>query len=88
GRAWALALLRKEPRLTSALARKFPQILVDEAQDIGSLEGEILDLLMAAGAVVSLIGDVHQSIYGFNFATGAYLRDYATRPGVLSHSLT
>jgi len=88
GRAYALALLKKEPGLTAALARKFPQILVDEAQDIGTFEGEILDMLIAAGAVVSLIGDVHQSIYGFNFATGTYLRDFSSRAGVLSHTLT
>lgn len=88
GRAWALVLLKNEPRLTTALARRFPQILVDEAQDIGSFEGEILDLLSAAGSVVSLIGDFHQSIYGFNFANGAYLREFSSRPGVLNLPLT
>jgi AAA domain len=88
GRAWALLLLKKEPRLAAAVARRFPQILVDEAQDIGSFEGELLDLLGRSGSVVSLIGDANQSIYGFNFATGAYLREFALREGVLSLPLS
>ena len=88
GRAWALALLRREPRLAAAVARRFPQILVDEAQDVGSFEAALLDVLAKAGSVVSLIGDVHQSIFGFNFATGAYLREFAKRDGVLSLPLS
>lgn len=88
GRAWARSLLNQEPRLATALARRFPQILVDEAQDIGSFEAEILDILSAAGSTVSLVGDFHQSIYGFNFATGDYLRDFARRAGVLNLPLT
>ncbi|MFT3736419.1 MAG: ATP-dependent helicase [Rhodocyclaceae bacterium] len=88
GRAWALALLNKEPRLRDALARRFPQILIDEAQDIGSFESAVLDLLHSAGSTISLVGDFHQSIYGFNFATGSYLRDFSKRQGVLSLPLT
>jgi len=88
GRAWALALLRKEPRLAAAVARRFPQILVDEAQDIGSFEAALLDMLASAGSIVSLIGDSHQSIFGFNFATGAYLREFGKRQGVLSLPLS
>lgn len=88
GRAWARLLLAKEPAIARALALRFPQILVDEAQDVGSFEGEILDLLIAAGSTVSLIGDFHQSIYGFNFATGAYLRSFAERPEVYALPLT
>lgn len=88
GRAWALGLLRREPRLAAAIARRFPQILVDEAQDIGSFEAALLDVLVKAGSVVSLIGDVHQSIFGFNFATGAYLQEFSKREGVISLPLS
>lgn len=88
GRAWARALLNQEPRLTAALARRFPQILIDEAQDIGSVEAEILDLLSDAGSTISLVGDFHQSIYGFNFATGEYLRAFSKRRDVLDLPLT
>ena len=88
GRAWALGLLRKEARLAVALARRFPHILVDEAQDIGSFEAALLDVLASAGSVISLIGDIHQSIFGFNFATGAYLREFGRRRDVLSLPLS
>lgn len=88
GRAWARVLLTHEPRLAAALARRFPQILIDEAQDIGSFEAEILDILSAAGSTISLVGDFHQSIYGFNFATGEYLRAFAKRADVHNLPLT
>lgn len=88
GRVWARFLLEKEPRLTLALARRFPHILVDEAQDIGRYEGAMLDMLRDAGCSISLIGDFHQSIYGFNFATGEYLRNFAARADVVELPLT
>lgn len=88
GRAWARLLLLREPDIAKALALRFPQILVDEAQDIGPFEGEILDLLINSGSNVTLIGDFHQSIYGFNFATGDYLRNFNERDEVVSFELT
>jgi AAA domain len=88
GRIWACVLLKSEPRITKALARRFPHILVDEAQDIGPFEGVLLDRLSAAGSTISLVGDFHQSIYSFNFATGEYLRKFANRADVLGLPLT
>jgi len=88
GRIWALVLLKSEPRITKALARRFPHILVDEAQDIGPFEGVLLDRLSAAGSTISLVGDFHQSIYSFNFATGEYLRKFSDRADVLKLPLT
>lgn len=88
GRSWALHLLNREPRITKALALRFPHILVDEAQDIGPFEGALLDALSEAGSIISLVGDFHQSIYGFNFAKGDYLRNFAERADVLRLPLT
>uniref|UniRef100_UPI003341564F ATP-dependent helicase n=1 Tax=Castellaniella defragrans TaxID=75697 RepID=UPI003341564F len=88
GRLWALVLLKNEPRITKALARRFPHILVDEAQDIGPFEGVLLNKLSAAGSTISLVGDFHQSIYSFNFATGEYLRKFSSRADVLRLPLT
>lgn len=88
GRAWARLLLKIEPRITMALARRFPHILVDEAQDIGRYEGALLDMLSAQGSTISLVGDFHQSIYGFNFATGEHLRNFASRAGINELPLT
>lgn len=88
GRAWARSLLIREPRITKALARRFPQILVDEAQDIGRYEGKVLDMLSAEGSTITLVGDYDQSIYSFNFATGEYLEKFADREGVLKLPLS
>lgn len=88
GRVWARRLLKIEPRIAVALSRRFPHILVDEAQDIGRYEGALLDMLSAQGSTISLVGDFNQSIYGFNFATGEYLRSFADRDDVLELPLT
>lgn len=88
GRAWARNLMKKEPQITKALARRFPHILVDEAQDIGRYESALLEMLRAEGSTISLVGDCNQSIYGFNFASGEYLRSYANRNDVLALPLT
>lgn len=88
GRYWALMALIKEPRLLDALARRFPHIIVDEAQDVGSLHGILLDALGSAGSTISLIGDPNQAIYEFAGADGSFLRDYEATSGVKSYSLT
>lgn len=87
GRYWAFRALKERPELLAALVRRFPHILVDEAQDIGSVHQAILELLIAAGACVTLIGDPNQGIYEFAGANGKFLVDYHQRPGVRQHSL-
>jgi AAA domain len=82
GSFWSLQVLRTQPMICRALARRYPHILVDEAQDIGKLHQLILMALQGAGAQVSLIGDVNQGIYEFSGATGAFLGQYADRDDV------
>jgi len=77
GRYWALQTVLAEERLLSALSRRFPEIIVDEAQDIGSLHAVFLTGLAEAGSSLSLVGDPYQAIYEFAGADGAYLRDFA-----------
>lgn len=88
GRYWVLRVLREKAFVLRALARRYPHILVDEAQDIGPEHQAVLELLVAAGSQLSLIGDHHQGIYDFARADGAFLRHYGARPGVTSRSLT
>ncbi|AOO79648.1 UvrD-helicase domain-containing protein [Bosea vaviloviae] len=88
GRYWVLRVLREKPFVLRALARRYPHILVDEAQDIGPEHQAILQLLIDAGSHVSLIGDPHQGIYEFARADGAFLQDYGTRPGVSGYNLS
>ncbi|WP_036022175.1 UvrD-helicase domain-containing protein [Bradyrhizobium yuanmingense] len=87
GRYWAIRALKEQPFLLRALARRYPLILVDEAQDIGKEHQEILELLIDAGAELSLIGDPNQGIYEFSGATGEFLNDYRNRTGVTHRGL-
>ncbi|ANH75953.1 uvrD/REP helicase N-terminal domain protein [Ralstonia insidiosa] len=87
GRYWAYRALKEHPQLLAALARRYPHILIDEAQDIGSVHQAILELLIGAGSCVTLIGDPNQGIYEFAGADGKFLIDYHQRTGVKQHSL-
>jgi len=87
GRYWAYRALKEQPKLLAALARRYPHIVIDEAQDIGSVHQAILELLIGAGSCVTLIGDPNQGIYEFAGADGKFLTEYHQRPGVQQHSL-
>ncbi len=87
GRYWAYRALKERPELLAALARRYPHIVIDEAQDIGSVHQAILELLIGAGSCVTLIGDPNQGIYEFAGADGKFLADYHQRAGVTQHSL-
>lgn len=88
GRYWAIRTLQEHPFIRRALARRYPRILIDEAQDIGPLHQMILQLLVSSGSELSLIGDKNQGIYEFDGANGEFLSNYATRAGVQAHNLT
>jgi superfamily I DNA/RNA helicase len=87
GRYWAFRALKERPELLAALARRYPHIVIDEAQDIGSVHQAILELLIGAGSCVTLIGDPNQGIYEFAGADGKFLTDYHERAGVKQHAL-
>jgi superfamily I DNA/RNA helicase len=83
GRYWAiLTLIDDELPVLRALVRRYPQILIDEAQDIGPEQQCILELLKEAGSTISLIGDANQAIFEFAQADGSFLRDYSGQAGV------
>ncbi len=87
GRYWAYRALKEHPELLKVVVRRYPHILIDEAQDIGSVHQAILLLLIDAGACVTLIGDPNQGIYDFAGADGKFLSEYHERPGVVPYSL-
>lgn len=88
GQYWALRTLQSQPLIRAAMARRYPHIIVDESQDIGTIHQAILLELVAAGSQVSLIGDPSQGIYEFAGADGTFLRDYGKQAGVRSYPLT
>ena len=88
GRYWALRTLAEADGLHRVLARRYPFILVDEAQDVGTMHGTLLSVLQAKGAIVSLVGDPNQAIFDFANADGSYLRDFDPGSDGLKHTLT
>lgn len=53
------------PRLAPALAARFHEVIVDEAQDCNPADLDIINWLREAGIPIKLICDPHQSIYEF-----------------------
>lgn len=88
GRYWCYRTLVEQPAILHALVRRYPHILIDEAQDIGTVHQAIIELLMGAGCQVSLIGDPNQGIYEFAGADGSFLSQYGQRDGVTALALT
>lgn len=88
GRYWCYRTLAEQPGILRALVRRYPYILIDEAQDIGAAHQAIIEQLVGAGCQVSLIGDPNQGIYEFAGANGAFLTRYGQWEGVNSLHLT
>lgn len=66
---WAYYLLHERPDICRILARKFPEIIVDEAQDTNEWLLECLKALRNAGAKITLVGDPDQCIYEYSRAS-------------------
>lgn len=88
GRMWALSALTNVDGLAAILAKRYPHILIDEAQDIGSLHGDTLLQLEAAGSVLGLVGDPNQAIYEFADADGSFLKEFKLPVHGLNQPLT
>jgi DNA helicase-2/ATP-dependent DNA helicase PcrA len=73
-----LTYLRTEPgrQFTGTLRA----VLVDEAQDINSIQRQIIDQLCSEGAFRVMVGDPEQSIYGFRHADYSELFRQASDP--------
>ena len=66
-------LLRLRPHITSRLALRFPEIIIDEAQDTNVWLLRLLDKLREEGARITLVGDPDQCIYSFAMADASSL---------------
>lgn len=64
-----LELLKSRPELLKACQENYRYILVDEFQDINTVQYEIIKLLAGKEKNVFAVGDDDQSIYGFRGAT-------------------
>lgn len=58
-------VLKSNNDITNIIAHRFPNIFVDECQDLSYIELQILNLLKDKGVHLHFIGDIDQSIYAF-----------------------
>lgn len=78
-----LEAVRREPSFGDALRWRFRHLFVDEAQDLNPLQRAVLDVLRAGRDDLTLVGDPHQAVYGFNGADPGLLIGVEDRfPGV------
>lgn len=87
---FALRILREYPELAAAVAGRFNELLLDEAQDTSELQLGCLQELHKTGRLRSLvlIGDLEQSIYSFHGGGGERCRDLAEQCGLATVELS
>lgn len=78
----ACNILEHHSDVANALVMRFPYIIVDEAQDNSELHFEFFKLLKRAGLQnLEFVGDICQSIYGFNNARPELLQEMMSEEG-------
>jgi hypothetical protein len=70
-RVWSDALGR-------ALAARFQEVIVDEAQDCNPLDLKVISWLRAHGVSVAVVADPDQAIYGFRHGNPTRIREFGT----------
>jgi uncharacterized protein (TIGR00375 family) len=83
------ALLTEQPAIAVGLRARWPQLSVDEYQDIDPVQYALLRQLAGDGVGLTAIGDPDQSIYGFRGAdVGIFARFAADFPGATTVELS
>lgn len=78
----ACDILEHHQCIAKALVMRFPYVIVDEAQDNSELHFEFFKLLKRAGLPnLEFVGDICQSIYGFNNARPELLQSMMKESG-------
>lgn len=71
--ALTLDLMRRDTTFAAAARWRFRHLFVDEAQDLNPLQAALLDEWRRGRDDLTLVGDPHQAIYGFNGADPSLL---------------
>jgi hypothetical protein len=87
---WSLQVLRERPDVAAAVAGRFDELLVDEAQDTSELQLACLRSLCATGRLDSLVlvGDLEQSISAYTGASRLGCETLAAERRLTSIELT
>ena len=87
---WALRVLEEDDRLASAVASRFEEIVVDEAQDAGELQLAAVERIWKTGRLSSLVlvGDIEQSMLAFRGRAPGGCEALIERAGLRTTPLT
>lgn len=80
-------IIKKFPFVLDVLRAKFPYFFVDEFQDSNPIQIEILKFIAQNEAVVGIIGDKAQSIYGFQGADPSQFHSFSL-PGIVDYVMS
>ena len=72
------ALLKHQPEIREKFHKQYRYILVDEFQDVNSLQVELLNYLLTEETQLFCVGDDWQSIYGFRGSEVDYIINFNT----------
>ncbi len=72
----AIHLLINNPEIRQAYQQRYSYVLVDEFQDVNSLQVKLLDLLLTPATQLFCVGDDWQSIYGFRGSEVDYIVNF------------
>ncbi len=73
--AWQF--LAKNSAALSQIRKYYPQVCVDEFQDINPIQHELLKLLTGSGGKITAIGDPDQAIYAFRGSDVKFFQSFA-----------
>jgi DNA helicase-2/ATP-dependent DNA helicase PcrA len=76
---WGMKVLNDWPQIRNAISSRFPEIIIDEAQDTTEIQSRIISRLSQAGSHIVLVGDPDQSIYGFTGARPELFNQFASK---------
>lgn len=82
-------IIHEQDFVRHALRSRFPWLLVDEYQDLGkALHEMVLELVFNADIKLFAVGDMNQSIYGFNGGYPDFLMELMRRDDIYPIQLT
>ncbi len=84
----ACRILFERPHIAQCLSRRFPEVIVDEAQDTNIWLLILLNFLREKGMKVTLIGDPDQCIYEFSMADATSLPALKEKWGIIEKPLS
>lgn len=76
-------MIHEQEYVRKTLQSKFPWLVIDEYQDLGkALHEMVLELLYNAGIKIYAVGDMNQSIYGFNGGYPEFLVEFLEKDDI------